>query len=86
MKLQRYDVYPDLYDLEVKEDALGNWCNADNVSKLEESHQRLLDALNLVLENDMRNYKTANEFGGYVLDEEVRDFIQDAISKSEGTK
>jgi len=63
----------------------GDWVQWDDVQELEESHQRLLDALKLVLENDMGNYKTADEFGGYVLDEDVRLSVQDAISKSEGT-
>lgn len=81
MKLQRYEL-AGTYDDDVRLRADGRWCESADVERLEASHQRLLDALKLVLENDMQDYKTADYFGGYVLDEDVRVAIQDAISKS----
>lgn len=82
MKIQRLD----WSEHGMCECSYGDWCASDDVRKLEESHQRLLDALNFILENDLGNYKTAEEFGGYVLDEDIRAFAQDAISKAEVRK
>lgn len=80
MELQRYEMGDYCSGYVPNDD--GEVCMSYDVRKLEESHQRLLDALNFVLEHDMGDYKTADEFGGYVLDEDIRAFIQDAISKS----
>ena len=80
--MRRYDITGEVWEMEIEESPSGNWVRWEDVSELETSHQRLLDVLNLVLENDMGSEKTAAEFGGYVLDEDVRAAIQAAISKS----
>jgi len=43
----------------------------------------LLEACKKVLQDEMSDYKSCAEFGGYVLDDAVRDAVKAAIAKAE---
>lgn len=46
--------------------------------------QEMLEALQCVLENEASDHKTQEEFGGYVLDDDVRRVVIAAIAKATG--
>ena len=46
--------------------------------------QEMLEALQFVLENEASDHKAQEEFGGYVLDDDVRRVIIAAIAKATG--
>jgi hypothetical protein len=45
--------------------------------------KEMADVLRLVLEEDVQDYKISQEFGGYVLDDNVRDAIEKVLKKVE---
>lgn len=63
-KLQRYDWGENsMYEL-----SYGDWCSSDDVRKLEESHQRLLDALKEIVEQtDGRNNSVMGQDRAYSI-------------------
>jgi hypothetical protein len=43
----------------------------------------LLEACKKVLQDEMSDWKAVQEFGGYVLDDDVRDAVKAAVAKAE---
>ncbi len=46
----------------------------------------MLEALETILEAEMSGYKAVAEYGGYVLDDDVRDKARVAIAKAKGVR
>lgn len=78
MKLQRYDLAGDYGDDHVPMEH-GNWCDGDDVRKLEQSHKELLEALK----------KALDELGGndphdLAYEDSICGYLRAAIAKAEG--
>lgn len=56
---------------------------ADRLDELQAANVLMLEALEAVIANDC-DHKMAAEFGGYTLDDEVRDAVIAAIAKVKG--
>lgn len=54
------------------------------IDALKQSNAELLAALKAIIADDMGNHKTAQEFGGFVLPDELRRQADDAIEKEGG--
>lgn len=77
MKLQRYEL-AGTYDDDVRLRADGRWCESEDVEELEESHQRLLDALKEIIEQtDGRNNSVMGQDRAYSI-------ARAAIAKAKG--
>ena len=44
----------------------------------------MLEALKAILKAEMSGYKAVEEWGGYVLDDDVREIAEAAVAKAEG--
>lgn len=51
------------------------------IGELREEVKRLRKALTRILENEASDWKAAEEFGGYVLDDELREEARAALAK-----
>jgi len=60
-------------------------CDPDTIRELLEERDALRKALGRILENEASNWKAAEEFGGYVLDDELREEAR-AVLRREGWK
>jgi len=54
------------------------------LARLRELNDELVGALEVILNGDMGNHKTASEYGGYVLDEDIREIALAALAKAKG--
>lgn len=59
-------------------------CDPDTAQALLEERDALRAVLCRILENEAPDRKAAEEFGGYVLDDELRDEARAAIAKATG--
>src|SRR5690606_21195099 len=57
----------------------------DEIERLRTENARLREALGRILENEASDWKFAEEFGGYVLDDELREEAR-AVLRREGWK
>lgn len=53
-------------------------------AKTVSSNADMLEALKAVIDGEMSDHKSQAEFGGYILDDEIREKIKAAIAKAEG--
>jgi len=60
-------------------------CDPDTIRELLEERDALRKALGRILENEASDWKAAEEFGGYVLDDELREEAR-AVLRREGWK
>lgn len=60
-------------------------CDPDTVRALLAERDALRQALSRILENEASDWKAAEEFGGYVLDDELREEAR-AVLRREGWK
>ena len=64
--------------------ALITACDPDTIRELLAERDALREALSRILENEASDWKAAEEFGGYVLDDELREEARAALAKAEG--
>jgi len=55
-------------------------CDPDTIRALLDERDALREALGRILENEASDYKAAEEFGGYVLDDELREEARAALA------
>jgi len=58
-------------------------CDPDTIRALLDEREALRRALSRILENEASDYKAAEEFGGYVLDDELREEARAALGRKE---
>lgn len=56
-------------------------CDPDTIRALLAERDALREALSRILENEASDWKAAEEFGGYVLDDELREEARAALAK-----
>ena|SRR5690606_19686971 len=59
-------------------------CDPDTIRALLAERDALREALSRILENEASDWKAAEEFGGYVLDDELREEARAALANAEG--
>lgn len=74
---------------ESKEETMANAthiaaCDPDTIRALLEERDALREVLGRILENEASDYKAAEEFGGYVLYDELREEARAALGREEG--
>jgi hypothetical protein len=59
------------------------WSPKRKENKMNDIIKEMADVLRLVLDEDVQDYGFSQEFGGYVLDDNVRDAIEKVLKRVE---